>query len=393
MKKDDFPLLKNRNLIYLDSAATSQKPKIVINAINDYYNNYNSNVHRGVYSISEEATLEYEKAREKVAEFVNALPSEIIFTKGTTESLNLLAYSLDLEEGDEILISEMEHHSNLVPWQQLAKKKKLKLKYIPVNEDGDLEFKPKLVTDKTKVISVTHVSNVLGTVNDIKNIVKNKKKALVIIDGAQSVPHMKVDVKELGVDFLAFSAHKMFGPMGIGVLYGKLELLEKLDPFLYGGDMIKQVSFEETIFNDVPWKFEAGTPNVVGAIGLGKAIEYINEIGIENIEKHNMELGKYAIKKLKELGVKVYGNPKNKLGVVSFNLNGMHPHDVSSLLDQENICIRGGHSCAMPLMKKLNVNGVCRVSFHIYNEKEDVDRLVNVLKKVLILVEKNGITV
>ena len=395
MRKEDFPLLKNRKIIYLDSAATSQKPGIVIEAMNDFYTRYNSNVHRGVYSISEEATLEYEKAREKVAEFINALPSEIIFTRGTTESLNLLAYSLtgDLKENDEILLSEMEHHSNLVPWQQLAKKNNLKLKFIPINKNGQLDFDPSLINKKTKIVSLVHVSNVLGTINDIKKISgeAHNKGALFILDGAQSIGHMKIDVKDLDVDFLAFSGHKMLGPMGIGVLYGKSDLLETMNPFLYGGDMIKQVSLYETGFNDVPWKFEAGTPNVAGVIGLKKAIEYINEIGIDKIETHNKELVKYTVEKLRKLGIKVHGTPK--LNVVSFSVNGMHPHDVSSLLDQDKICIRGGHMCCMPLMKKLNVNGVCRVSFHLYNEKKDVDELIKALNKILILAEKNGIAV
>ncbi len=396
MRKEDFPLLNKRKIIYLDSAATTQKPASVIYAINEFYTKYNSNVHRGVYSISEEATLEYESSRGKVAEFINALPSEIIFTKGTTESLNLLAYSLtsDLKEDDEILLSEMEHHSNLVPWQQLAKKKDLKLKFIPINENGELEFNPDIITKDTKIVSITHVSNVFGTVNDIKAIVKeaHKKGALVIVDGAQSVPHMKVDVKDLNVDFLVFSGHKMLGPMGVGVLYGKLDLLDRMTPFNYGGDMIKKVSLENTEFNDIPWKFEAGTPNVVGVIGLKKAIEYINEVRIENIEKHSKELAKYAVEKLKEIGIKVYGNPRNKLGIVSFNLNGMHPHDVSSLLDQEGICIRGGHMCCMPLMNKLGVNGACRISFYMYNEKEEVDMVINTLNKIFVLAGKNGIT-
>ncbi|MBI2499753.1 cysteine desulfurase [Candidatus Woesearchaeota archaeon] len=395
MRKDDFPLLKNRKIVYLDSAATSQKPSIVIEAMNDFYTRYNSNVHRGVYSISEEATLEYEKAREKVAEFINALPSEIIFTRGTTESLNLLAYSLidDLKENDEILLSEMEHHSNLVPWQQLAKKNNIKLKFIHINKNGQLDFDPNLINNKTKIVSLVHVSNVLGTINDIKKIAKeaHDKGALFILDGAQSVGHMKIDVKDLDVDFLAFSSHKMLGPMGIGVLYGKSDLLETMNPFLYGGDMIKQVSLYETRFNDVPWKFEAGTPNVASVIGLKKAIEYINEIGIDDIEKHNRKLVKYTVEKLKKLGIKVYGTPK--LNVISFNIDGMHPHDVSSLLNQNRICIRGGHMCCMPLMKKLSVNGVCRVSFNLYNEKKDVDELIKALNEILILAEKNGIAV
>ncbi|MEK6952123.1 MAG: cysteine desulfurase [Nanoarchaeota archaeon] len=395
MRKEDFPLLKNRKIIYLDSAATSQKPREVIESITNFYERYNSNVHRGIYSISEEATLEYEKAREKVAEFINALPSEIIFTKGTTEGLNLLAYSLigDLKENDEILLSEMEHHSNLVPWQQLAKKNNLKLKFIPINKSGQLDFNPNLINNKTKIVSLVHVSNVLGTINDVKKIAKeaHNKGALFILDGAQSLGHIKIDVKDLDIDFLVFSSHKMLGPMGLGVLYGKSDLLEKLSPFLYGGDMIKQVSLYETEFNDVPWKFEAGTPNVSSVIGLKKAIEYINKIGIDNIEKHNRELVKYTVEKLRKLGIKVHGNPK--LNVVSFSINGVHPHDVSSLLDQNNICIRGGHMCCMPLMKKLNVNGVCRVSFHLYNEKRDVDELIKALSKILILVKENGIAV
>jgi cysteine desulfurase / selenocysteine lyase len=392
--KQDFPIferkIKGKPLIYLDSTATTQKPQKVIDAVVNYYKNYNSNIHRGVYKIAEEATIAYEEAHEKVASFINASQEEIIFTRNTTESLNLLAYILtqDLRENDEILLSEIEHHSNLVPWQQLAKAKKLKLKFLKLQKDGTLEIDKKLFTSRTKIVSVAHVSNSLGTINPVKEIIKlaHDVNAIAIVDAAQSVPHMKVDVQEIDCDFLAFSGHKMFAPMGIGVLYGKTKFLETMKPFLYGGDMIKEVSFENTKFNDLPWKFEAGTPNVEGAIGLSAAIDYINSIGIEKINEHQKELVNYALEKLKEVPeIKIYGpvNPENRCAIISFTIDNLHAHDISSVLDNYGIAVRGGHLCAMPTMKLLKVDSVTRISFHVYNTKDDVEKLADSLKKVI----------
>ncbi len=387
--KKDFPILKT--ITYLDSGATSLTPEQVLEAMNNYYRKYRSNVHRGLYKISEEATEAYEGVREKVAQFINAHTKEIIFTKGTTESINLLAYILtkNLKKGDEIVLTEMEHHSNLVPWQQIAKEKDLTLKFIPVTEEGFLETETmnRMITSKTKIVSVTHVSNALGTINDIKTIAKkaHEKNALVVVDGAQSAPHLKIDVKDLDCDFFAFSAHKMLGPTGTGVLYGRRELLEELPPFFHGGEMISEVSFEESSWNELPWKFEAGTPNIAGVIGLGAAIDYLQEIGMETIREHEERLLEYALKELKKINnVIVYGplNAKNRSGVISFNIQGIHSHDTSTILDRENIAIRAGHLCAMPLIKSvLNEESVCRASFSIYNTKEEIDKLIQGIKK------------
>jgi len=390
----DFPILKrkinDRRLIYLDNAATTQKPRQVIDAINKYYTEYNSNVHRGVHKLSEEATLGYEEAHRIVSRFINAKSmNEIIFTKGTTESLNLLAYSLsnELKEGDEILLTQMEHHSNLVPWINLAKKLKLKLNYIKV-KDGVLDLEDIPISDKTKIVSVVHCSNVLGTINDVKKIgeLAHKHNAKFIVDAAQSVPHMKVDVQDIDCDFLCFSGHKMLGPTGIGVLYGKEKLLEEMEPFLFGGDMISEVTFDNATWNELPWKFEAGTPNISGGIALGETVKYLEKIGMENIQKHVNELTKYALEKLKEVNLKIYG-PEERGPVISFDL-GVHPHDVAAILDQKGIAIRGGHMCAMPLMKLLGVDGLSRVAFQIYNTKEDVDETVEGLKHVLKVFKK-----
>jgi len=390
--RKDFPILQRvingKKLIYLDNSATTQKPNEVISSVKDYYENYNSNVHRGIYKISEEATQKYEEAHEKVAKFINAEFEEIVFTKSTTESLNLLAYSLgqDIKEGDEIVVSQMEHHSNFVPWQALALRKNAKLRFIELTEDGRLneEQLKEIINEKTKIVAITHMSNVLGTINDVKKIaeIAHKYSALVVVDAAQSVPHLKVNVKELDCDFLAFSGHKMLGPTGVGVLYGKKELLEKMPPFLYGGDMIKEVGFEKTTWNNLPWKFEAGTPNVAQAIGLGVAIDYLNKIGMEDIRDYEKELTEYALKKLKEIdGIKIYG-PEQRGSIVSFNLEGIHSHDICTIVDREGICIRGGHHCAMPLMTILGINGSARASFYFYNTKEEVDLLIEGLKKV-----------
>src|SRR3989338_1352313 len=359
--RKDFPILKRKihgkQLVYLDNAATSQKPIQVIEAITDYYKNHNANIHRSIHTLGEEATKGYEEAHDKVAEFINADSYQnIVFTKNTTEAINLLAYSLTskLKKGDEIVISEMEHHSNFVPWQQLAKQRNLKLKFIKINEEGmlDAESVNNNVTKKTKIVSLTHVSNVLGTINPIKGIAKlaHENGALMIADCAQSIPHIPIDIKSLDIDFCAFSGNKMLGPTGIGALYGKMELLEEMQPFLYGGEMIREVNFDDTKFNDLPWKFEAGTMNIVEGIGLGVAIDYLNKIGMGNIQKRDEELVGYAMKRLKEIkGLAIYG-PEERGAVISFNVKGVHAHDVSQILDSEGIAIRAGHHCCMPLM-------------------------------------------
>lgn len=392
--RKDFPILQrkvhNKPLAYLDNAATSQKPKQVIDAIVNYYNSYNANIHRGIHKLSEEATLEYEKAHEKIADFINADGmEEVVFTKNTTESLNLLAYSLtsNLKKGDEIVLTQMEHHSNIVPWQQLARQRGLAVKYIKINGEGKLSENSisESVTKRTKVVSVTHASNVLGTINPIKEIAKiaHENNALMVVDGAQSVPHMKVDVKNLNCDFMAFSGHKMLGPTGIGVLYGRKELLEGMPPFLYGGDMIREVKFESTTFNELPWKFEAGTPNIVGGIGLGAAIDYLNEVEMDKIRQHDKELIEYAMEKLNEIhGITIYGQKEERGALVSFNIDDIHSHDVSEILDSEGIAIRAGHHCCMPLMKLLNVPGTARASFYLYNTTDEIDKLAEGIKKV-----------
>ena len=382
--KKDFPIF-DRKTIYLDSASTSQKPIDVIETMSDFYERNNANVHRGLYDLSQESTELYEEARKKTARFINSEYEELIFTHGATESLNMIANCLaeNLNEDDSILLSEMEHHANLVPWQIIAKKKKLKLKFIPVDESGNLIIDEKLF-DNVRIVSVTHVSNALGTLNNIKKIEKlsHKNNALFILDAAQSIGHINIDVKEINCDFMVFSGHKIFGPTGIGVLYGKKELLESLEPFMYGGDMIKEVSLENSNWNEIPWKFEAGTPNISGAIGLGKAIDYINKIGIDNIKKHEEELTAYLIEKLSELeNIKIY-NPKERTGIVSFNLKNIHPHDVAELLGKKGICARAGHHCCMPLMKKLGINGTVRVSLSVYNDMNDIDMLIKILKEI-----------
>ncbi|HLC60153.1 MAG TPA: cysteine desulfurase [Candidatus Nanoarchaeia archaeon] len=392
--RKDFPILnrkihKNKQLIYFDNAATSQKPIQVIDAMDSYYKNSNANIHRSIHEIGEEATKLYEGAHEKVADFINADSYQnIVFTKNTTESLNLLAYSLTakLKKGDEIVISQMEHHSNFVPWQQLAKQRKLKLKFIKIDEDGNLDKNSvqENINKKTKIVSLTHVSNVLGTINSIKEIstIAHENEAMMVVDGAQSVPHMPVDVKQLGADFYAFSGHKMLGPTGIGVLYGKKELLEEMQPFLYGGEMIREVSFGDTTFNELPWKFEAGTMNIAEAVGLGAAIDYLKKIGMENIRNRDKELVDYAMKKLKEIDwIKPYG-PKERGAVVSFNVSGVHAHDVSQILDSEGIAIRAGHHCCMPLMSVLGLPATARASFYLYNSEKEVDSFIQALYKV-----------
>lgn len=390
--KEDFPILNERKISYLDSAATTHKPIQVIDKINDFYNKYNANPHRGAYSLSMEATGIYEETREKIASFINAKRrEEIIFTKNATESLNLIAYSYgtqNLKKDDEIVISIMEHHSNLVPWQKIAKVTGAKLKYMYMNDNfeiSDEEIKTK-ITNKTKIVGITHISNVTGTVNDIEKIIKyaHEKGAITVVDASQSIAHMKIDVQKLDTDFLVFSGHKMLAPLGIGVLYGKKEILNNMSPFLMGGDMIEYVYEQETTFAPLPNKFEAGTQNVEGVIGLGAAIEYIERIGYENIRKIENEIVSYAIEELSKLDfIELYltRNKENHCGVISFNIKGVHPHDVASILDTCGVCVRSGNHCAQPLMRYLGIDSTCRASFYIYNTKEDVDNLVRGLKK------------
>ena len=397
--KEDFPIFKNRDIAYLDSGATAQKPQIVIDAINNFYDKFNANPHRGAYTLSVEATAVYEDTREKIAKFINAKhPEEIIFSKNASESLNLLAYSYgldNLKNGDDVVISIMEHHSNLVPWQFVTQKTGSELKYMYINDEFELskeEIESK-ITDNTKIVGITHVSNVLGTINNVKEIIKyaHKKGAVVIVDASQSIPHMKIDVQDLDADFLAFSGHKMFAPLGIGVLYGKRELLNKMNPFLMGGDMIEYVHEQKTTFAPLPNKFEAGTQNVEGVVGLGAAIDYINSIGYDKIQEHDREIVEYAREKLSKLDyLDIYMTPnaKNHSAVISFNIKGVHPHDVASILDSENVCVRSGNHCAQPLMRFLGIDSTCRASFYIYNTKEDVDRLVAGIEKAYKMFEK-----
>ena len=391
--REDFPIFTERadNFVYLDSSATTLKPQTVIDAVADYYSKYSANVHRSIYSIGEKATAEYEGSRKKVADLINADYHSVIFTRGTTESINLVAYAWarnNLKPGDEILLTEMEHHSNLIPWQICSQETGAVLKFIPFNEDGtlDLSDPEKWFTNKTKLVAVIHQSNVFGTVNPIKDIIKLAKGvgAVTLIDAAQSVPHQKVDIQDLDCDFLAFSGHKMLGPTGVGVLYGKPELLEEMPPFLGGGEMIKTVSLNDSTWNDIPWKFEAGTPNIAQAIGLGSAIDYINEIGLDKIHEHEQDILTYALEKMQKIPeVNIYGSADERGAVISFNLKNIHPHDLSQLLDNDGIAIRAGHHCAQPIMKKLGVSATGRASFYLYNSKEDVDRLCESLVKTV----------
>jgi len=385
--RNDFPILSTKvngqPLVYLDNAATTQKPEIVMQSINEFYTKYNANVHRGIHKLSETATVHFELAHKKVSEFINADFEEVVFTHGTTESLNLLTYSLgsELKTGDEVVLTVMEHHSNLVPWQQMAKKIGFKLKFIGITSDGriDMDQAKRMITENTKIVSVVHISNAIGTVNPVKELVDlaHKVGAVIVVDAAQSVPHMAIDVRELDCDFLVFSGHKMLGPTGIGVLYGKRKLLEKMQPFLYGGNMINEVKLEDSTWADLPWKFEAGTPNIAGTIGLGVAVGYLKNIGMKNIEAYEKELSKYAYEQLGKIkGVTIYGPKDERSCVLSFNVDGIHPHDMSTLLDRDGVAVRGGHHCAMPLMKELDVSGTVRASFYFYNTFEEVDKLV-----------------
>ena len=419
MNREDFPILKEkvhgRDLVYLDNAATSQKPQPVLDAIMEAYTHWNSNIHRGVHHLSQVATMKHEEARKKVAEFIGAKSSdEIIFTKGTTDGLNALAFCLGelkikneklkitepyIQEGDEIIVSGLEHHSNIVPWQMLCERKKAVLRVIPLLDDLslDLEAFKGLLNEKTRLVSVAHVSNVLGTIQPIEEIIRlaHEKNVPVCIDGAQSVPHMKVDVQKLDCDFMAFSGHKMYGPTGIGVLYGKREWLEMLPPHEGGGEMINHVRWSGTTYNDLPYKFEAGTPNFVGSYALHKAIEYMESVGLEAIEKHERELTEYCEKRLKGLedegisglgAIRIYGVGE-KVGVISFNVfHGeqlIHPFDIGTLLDQQGVAVRTGHHCAEPLIDEIGVPGTVRVSFGLYNDKADVDTFISALQKAL----------
>jgi cysteine desulfurase / selenocysteine lyase len=391
-----FPILNQevngKPLVYLDSSATSQKPIQVIEAIEKYYKEINSNVHRGVHTLGTRATDAYEGAREKVRKFINAKSTEeVIFTRGTTTALNTVAASYaaaNLSAGDEIVITYMEHHSNIIPWQQVAKRTGAQLKYIPLQEDGtiSLEDARATITPKTKVVSVMQVSNVLGVINPVKEIAKiaHENGAIMVVDGAQSAPHMKIDVQDLDCDFLAFSGHKMLAPTGIGVLYGKKHLLEDMEPIEFGGEMIDFVHLYESTWKELPWKFEGGTPIIAGAIGLGAAIDFLNEIGLENIAEHEHKLSAYAMDKMSSVpGMTIYGpkDPAKRAGLVTFNIDDVHPHDVATVLDAEGIAVRAGHHCAQPLMKWLNATATARASFYLYNTEDDIDKLVEGLVK------------
>ena len=390
--KNDFPIFKSKekNFIYLDSASTSQKPQSVIDSVSSYYDSYSANIHRALYEIGEKATDKYESVREKVRKFMNVPDSHsIIFSSGTTESINLIAYAWgtkNLNNDDHILITEMEHHSNLVPWQLLSSRSNASLDYILLNNDGTLELESleKKILSKTKIISVSHQSNVFGTINPINKIIDEAKKvgAITVIDGAQAVPHMKVDIENLGCDFYAFSGHKMLGPTGVGVLIGRKTILEKMDPFMGGGEMINTVTMEKSTWNDVPWKFEAGTPNIAQVIGLGAAIDYIEKIGIENIHQHEQALLKYGLDILSQNeNIVLYGNPEIRGAVIPFNVKNVHPHDLAKFLDTDGICIRAGHHCTQPIMNRLGINATARASFYIYNTKNDIEKLGDSIKK------------
>lgn len=394
--RNDFPILKRevngKPLVYLDNAATSQKPQTVIDALTQYYTYDNANIHRGLYFLSELATEQYENARLKVKEFINAMSvSEIVFVRGATEAINLVANTLCrakyFKEGDEVIVTHMEHHANIVPWQLMSDRKKINLKVIPISDSGEIDFEAfeKLITEKTKLVSVVHISNALGTINPVKKIIElaHSKKIPVLIDGAQSIPHIKVDVQELDADFYAFSGHKVFGPTGIGVLYGKTEFLEMMPPYQGGGDMIRTVTFEKTTFDDIPRKFEAGTPNIAGGIGLGAAIEYLNQFDRNVLADYENELLKYATEKLLTInGLKIIGNAKEKASVISFVIEGIHPYDIGTIIDTDGIAIRTGHHCTQPVMQRYNLPATARASFAFYNTKEEIDKLVVSLNKV-----------
>ncbi len=397
----DFPIFKikmnGKQLVYLDSASTSQKPKMVLDKVDDYYKSYNANVHRGIYKIAEKATEEYIDSKRKVADFINADSiQEIIYVRNATEAINLAALSwgeANIRKGDRILLTQMEHHSNMIPWMLLAKRKEAKIDYIRLDRENralDMDSFERMLENEPKLVAITHESNVLGTINDVKKITKmsHKAGAVVLVDGAQSVPHMKVDVKSIDSDFLAFSGHKMLGPTGIGVLHAKAELLERMEPVMGGGDMIKSVAYDSYSWNDLPWKFEAGTPNISGGIGLGAGIDYLNAVGMDRIREHEKQITRYALEILKEIkGVEVYGPEpteiENRGGVISFGLSGIHAHDIAQIFDSEGVAIRAGHHCAMPLVtQRLGVPSLARMSFYIYNDESDVNVALNAIERV-----------
>lgn len=395
--RKDFPLLDEKvrgkqNLIYFDNAASTQKPRCVIDALSNYYTHLNANVHRGVHWLSGKATDEFELARQRVQQFINAPHSEdIIFTRGTTESINLLAESLSksfLSEGDEVVITEMEHHSNIVPWHIARDKYHFTLKYIPITDKGELNLDVfrQILSPKTKLVSLAHISNTLGTINPIKEIINlcHKNKTMVIIDGAQSIAHLSIDVQDMDCDFYCFSGHKVYAPMGIGVLYGKKEHLEKMYPYQGGGEMIKEVSMEQTVFNDVPFRFEAGTPSVADTIGLGVALEYIKAIGVKDIIEYEDQLMEYATEEMKKIdGVRIFGNSENKSSCISFLVEGIHHLDLGTILDMQGVAIRTGHHCAEPVMRRYGIEGTDRISFAMYNTIEEIDNFIICLKKAI----------
>lgn len=395
--RNDFPILtrtvNDKPLVYFDNAATTQKPNIVIDSMTNYYTYENANIHRGLHFLSEVATELYENARLKVKEFINSMSaSEVIFTKGTTEGINLIANTMCradmLKNGDEIIISHMEHHANIVPWQLICERKDIELKVVPINDDGELDFEAykNLVTEKTKLVSIVHTSNSLGTINPVKEIIDYAHSAgiPVLIDAAQAVAHEKIDVQDLNCDFLVFSGHKLFGPTGIGILYGKTEYLDKLPPYQGGGDMIRTVTFEKTTFDDLPNKFEAGTPNIVGGIGLGVAIKYLNTMNFNDIQSHEKVLLNYATEKMLEIpGLRIIGTAKNKASVISFVINGIHPYDIGTIIDTDGVAIRTGHHCTQPIMDRFNVPATARASFSLYNTVEEIDVFIDALNKVI----------
>jgi cysteine desulfurase/selenocysteine lyase len=395
--REDFPILSrkvhcDKPLVYLDNAATSQKPRSVIDALSHYYEHYNANIHRGIHALSEQASDEFEDARKRVASFIGSGdPNEVIFVRNTTEALNLVAQAwgrANIRPGDEIVLSEMEHHSNLVPWQLLAQEKGANLKFFRIDDNGEIDPGQieDLIGERVKVVSLTHMSNVLGTINPVELAAKRAHEvgALMVVDGAQSVPHLPVDVAELGCDFLAFSGHKMLGPMGVGVLWGRAELLEAMDPFLGGGSMIREVFLDRSTWNELPWKFEAGTPDVADVIALTAAVDYLESVGMDAIRRHEMEVASYAIRALTDLdGVRIYGpqDPSRRGGVVAFNYLDIHPHDIGTIVDREGVAIRAGHHCCQPLMRRLGVAATCRASFYLYNTESETDVLVDALKQ------------
>jgi cysteine desulfurase/selenocysteine lyase len=395
--RKDFPILDRKvygkPLVYLDNAATSQKPRQVIDELVRYYENYNANIHRAVHCLGEEATAAYEEARAKVAKFINApSPECVIFTRNTTEAINLVAYTwgrANVREGDEILLTQMEHHSNLIPWQRLAAEKGATVRYIEMTDTQTLALDglENLFEARTRIMAMPHVSNSMGTINPVEKIAAEARRngTAFLVDGAQGAPHLPVDVQAIGCDFYAFSSHKMLGPTGIGVLYARKELLEEMEPFLGGGEMIRRVDFEGATWNDLPWKFEAGTPNIADAIGFGAAIDYLNDLGMENVREHEIEITEYALNRLGEFDdITLYGppDPRDRGGVVSFNLGDLHPHDIGTVLDRHGVAIRAGHHCTQPLMRTLGVSGTARASFYVYNTLEEVDVLVEALEAV-----------